>query len=286
MNQSTWHPTGICTSINASSSNYQASICTIKTHHDHHKCVTSLCNTGILRHSLVGGSKESSTCEHLWASVSWKKKMRYPITPNSWTPCRTLPDLVGPCRTLPASVLIHPSFLGLPGPVNNTMRFYFYIVVLCLQCHIQNNGPSYKKRMHRTMASTQKLKIGEIREIAEIGSKISQIKMRHGPRRPNFGFLRVPHCFVPHIGIQRCHLHNISAWLECCNQICSDEPPSPRLCHKSFSMVLPMFLLRKCRSSSCMSQAVWPFKIKKYTGRNMLTTSIAVIICFINHKTD
>jgi hypothetical protein len=63
--------------------------------------VTSLCNTGILRHSLVGGSKESSTCEHLWASVSWKKKMRYPITPNCWTPCRTLPDLAGPCRTLP-----------------------------------------------------------------------------------------------------------------------------------------------------------------------------------------
>ena len=100
INQSTWHPTGICTSINASSSNYQASICTIKTHHDHHKCVTSLCNTGILRHSLVGGSKESSTCEHLWASVSWKKKCVTrlpPILEHLAGPCRTLSDLAGPC---------------------------------------------------------------------------------------------------------------------------------------------------------------------------------------------
>ena len=243
---------------------------------------TTLAFWGIRSWADPRNHRPVSICEHLWAG----KKMRYPITPNSWTPCRTLPELAGAC--LLPFWFIH-LFSGCRDLSITPCVFTFTLWSCVCSFTFKTTVHPAKNACTARWPQLKNWKLEKFEKLQKLGQKYHKskiIKMRHGPRRPNFGFLRVPHCFVPHIGIQRRHLHNISAWLECCNQICSDEPPSPRLCHKSFSMVLPMFLLRKCRSSSCMSQAVWPFKIKKYTGRNMLTTSIAVIICFINHKND
>jgi len=118
------------------------------------------------------------------------------------------------------------------------MRFYFYIVVLCLQFHIQNNGPSCKKRMHRTMASTQKLKIGEIREIAKIGSKISQIKNNQNAARPTASKFWVPQ----------------SSSLLCATHRHSTAPPAQ---HFGVTRMLQSNLQRRASITTFVSQIVF-----------------------------